>query len=47
MTVQILRPAQIDGRASLNTSRIRGATGPSCGFPAGWRPPTSPHCCRA
>ena len=35
MTVQIMRPAQIDGHGNLNTSRIGGASRPSVRFPGG------------
>lgn len=35
MTVQILRPAQVDGRGNLNTSRIGGAVRPDVRFPGG------------
>jgi glutaconate CoA-transferase subunit B len=35
MTVQILRPAQIDGQGNLNTSRIGSPVRPSVRFPGG------------
>lgn len=35
MTLQFLRPAQVDGRGNLNTSRIGPRRGPSVRFPGG------------
>jgi len=35
MTLQMLRPAQIDGMGNLNTSRIGGVDAPSVRFPGG------------
>lgn len=35
MTLQILRPAQVDGRGAMNTSRIGPAGAPSLRFPGG------------
>lgn len=35
MTLQILRPAQVDGHGNLNTSRIGGPVRPSVRFPGG------------
>ncbi len=35
MTLQFLRPAQVDARGNLNTSRIGGRSAPSVRFPGG------------